>query len=48
MTHPDDKSRKPLPHDYDRNTADHVEKKPARERGGEDSPQQTHDDEDQG
>ncbi|MEX1827122.1 hypothetical protein [Luteibacter sp. CQ10] len=37
----------PSPRDYDRDVGNRVEKKPERDRGG-DSPQQTHDDEDNG
>jgi len=37
----------PLPSDFDRDVGNRVEKKPERDRGGH-SPQQTHDNEDQG
>ena len=48
MDYNTEKPKSPSPHDYDRGAAEHVEKKPERERGGENSPQQTHDTEDQG
>lgn len=42
-----DEKKPPSPLDYDKDVGHRVEKNPERERGG-DSPQQTHDDEDQG